>query len=86
MKDKKCSSKEEVEKKYLMTLQEFKEKMKDKESGSEEYKEFAKKEIKKNMLAGCWHPGYEKFYYVGGRSCIWLVGGGNAYFYETKWA
>lgn len=48
MKVKNCS-KEEVEKKYLMTVDEFKEKMKDKPSGSEEYKKFFNKEIASHL-------------------------------------
>jgi len=48
MKAKNCS-KEEVEKKYLMTIDEFLEKMEDKPPYSEEYKIFFNKEIKNHL-------------------------------------
>lgn len=83
MKAKNCS-KEEVEKKYLMTIDEFKEKMKDKPDGSEEYKKFFNKEVK-GHLAGYWHPNLKEFDDIGGRSNVWLAGGSNALFNQNKW-
>ena len=82
-KAKNCS-KEEVEKKYLMTIDELEEKMKDKPDGSEEYKKFFNQEIK-DHLAGYWDPHDRKFYSIGGRSDVWLVGGGNATFIQSLW-
>lgn len=82
-KAKKCSQ-EEVEKKYLMTLEELQEKMKDKPSGSDAYKDFYDKEVN-GHLAGYWTPNDEIFYNVGDRSDVWLVGGNYANFYQNKW-
>jgi len=50
MKAKNCSQ-QEVEQKYLMTIDELQEKMKDKPSHSEEYKKFFINEVK-DYLAG----------------------------------
>ena len=83
MKAKNCS-KEEVEKKYLMTIDELKEKMKDKPDGSEEYKKFFNKEVK-GHLAGYWYPYNETFSHFGVRSDLWLVGGDNADFDQLTW-
>lgn len=83
-KAKNCTTQEEVEKKYLMTEDELKEKMKDKPSGSKEYEKFYNQEVK-DHLAGYWDPGDEKFSDVGGRSGVWLVGGGSADFGQTEW-
>lgn len=84
-KAKNCN-KEEVEKKYLMTTHEFEEKMKDKPSGSEEYKKFFNDEIK-GYLSGYWHP-IEEDYGVGKLSNVWLSGWFNAYFdqNESDWS
>lgn len=83
MKAKNCS-KEEVEKKYLMTVDELKEKMKDKPSGSDEYKKFFNKEVK-DHLAGYWVPDVKSFGGIGERSSVWLAGGYNADFDEGGW-
>ena len=64
-----------------MTVDEFKEKMKDKPNNSEEYKKFFNQEVQ-NHLAGFWDTVSEKFYYVGEYSCMWLAGGGNADFMQ----
>ena len=82
--DKHCT-KEEVEKKYLMTRDELEEKMKDKPDESEKYEEFLNKEIK-GHLAGYWDPD-DKFFsnWIGWRSYIWLVGGHNIFFYQYGW-
>jgi len=45
MKAKNCTQ-EEVESKYLMTVDEFKSKMEDKPNNSEEYKKFFNQEVK----------------------------------------
>ena len=82
-KDKNCSQ-EEVEKKYLMTVDELKEKMKDKQSGSKEYKEFFNKEINGN-LAGYWDLYNKRFCSIGARSDVWLVGGYNVTFTQDGW-
>jgi len=76
--DKQCS-REEVKKRYLMTRDEFKEKMKDKPDGSEEYKKFFNEEVN-GHLAGYRNPSNATFYNVGERSSVWLVGGRNAHF------
>jgi len=68
-----------------MTVDELKEKMKDKLSGSEEYKKFFNDEVK-GHLAGYWFPHYERFYGIGERSDVWLAGGNNAYFRQDKWS
>ena len=83
MKAKNCS-KEEVEKKYLMTVDELKEKMKDKPDGSDEYKKFFNKEVK-DHLAGYWHPDDKRFLNIGARSNVWLAGGNNALFHQNFW-
>jgi hypothetical protein len=83
MKAKNCS-KEEVEKKYLMTVDELEEKMKDKPSNSDEYKKFFNKEVK-DHLAGCWLPFNKSFFSIGDRSNVWLAGGSNANFDQNKW-
>lgn len=83
MKAKNCS-KEEVEKKYLMTIDELKEKMKDKPDGSEEYKKFFNKEVK-GHLAGYWDPNSKRFNGIGGRSNVWLAGGNFASFHQNEW-
>lgn len=82
-KAKKCS-KEDAEKKYLMTIDELKEKMKDKPNGSEEYKKFFNEEVNAH-LAGYWSPNNETFYDVERRLSIWLVGGANASFDQVRW-
>ena len=81
--DKWCTI-QEVEKKYLMTKEEFKEKMKDMPDGSAEYKEFYNKDIE-GHLAGYWSPDSEEFYEVGERSNIWLADGYNAGFHAGEW-
>ena len=68
-----------MKKRYLMTRDEFKEKMKDKPDGSEEYKKFFNEEVN-GHLAGYRSPNNETFYDVGGRSNVWLVGGSRANF------
>lgn len=83
MKVKNCSQ-EEVEQKYLMTVDELQEKMKDKPSGSDEYKKFFNKEVS-GHLAGYWYPGYDRFHGIGAWSHVWLVGGCNANFGKSKW-
>lgn len=83
MKAKNCS-KEEVEKKYLMTVDELHEKMKDKTSSSDEYKIFFNKKFNVH-LAGYWNPDYEIFYDVWERSNVWLVGGANVNFNRYGW-
>jgi hypothetical protein len=83
MKAKNCS-KEEVEQKYLMTVDELKKKMKDKPDGSDEYKKFFNKEVK-DHLAGYWSRVYETFSNLGERSGVWLAGGGSAGFGQDKW-
>ena len=82
-KAKNCS-KEEAEKKYLMTRDELKEKMKDKPDGSEEYKKFFNDEVK-GHLAGSWHPTHKIFSHIGDRSTVWLVGGSRAVFDQRAW-
>lgn len=76
--------KEEAEKKYLMTIDELKEKMKDKPDGSEEYKKFFNQEVK-DHLAGYWDPNNEEFYDIGERSYVWLAGGYSASFAQNEW-
>lgn len=83
MKAKNCS-KEDVEKKYLMTVDELKEKMKDKPDGSDEYKKFFNKEVN-DHLAGYWNPSNKKFDDIGDRSDVWLTGGYNAHFFQHRW-
>ena len=83
MKAKNCS-KEEVEKKYLMTIDELKEKMKDKPDGYDEYKKFFNKEVK-GHLAGYWRPNDEKFSGIGDRFIVWLAGGDSAYVFRNGW-
>jgi len=80
---KNCSQ-EIAEKKYLMTIDELEEKMKDKPSNSEEYKKFFNEEIN-GHLAGYWHPDNQRFDNIGVRSSVWLVGGNIAYFAQHKW-
>ena len=80
-KDKGCSI-QEAEARYMMTIKELKEKMKDKPSGSEAYKKFQAEEINGHN-AGCWNPLVKKFYGVGERSYIWLVGGVSAGFNQN---
>jgi hypothetical protein len=82
MKAKNCS-KEEVENKYLMIREEFEQKMKDKPDNSPEYKKFFNEEVK-GHLVGYWGPDYKRFYYIGERSNVWLVGGNNAEFNKNK--
>ena len=74
--DKWCAERE-VEEKYLMTKEEFIEKMNG--MSPEEYKDFYNKEIR-NHLGGHWDPVTENFYGVGEVSNIWLVDGDNAEF------
>ena len=82
MKAKKCTQ-EEVESKYLMTLNELAQKMKDKPYASKKYKEFYNQEIK-------WHFGW---YWIKNKdgvsetedmSSVWLVGGKFANFDSTS--
>ena len=82
-KAKNCS-KEEAEKKYLMTVDELKEKMEDKPNGSEEYKKFFNEEAN-GHLAGYWSPLNKGFDDLGERSSVWLVGGNGAGFDQSKW-
>lgn len=82
-KAKNCSP-QEAETKYLMTREEFKQKMADKPDNSDEYKKFFDKEVKWH-LAGYWLPGDETFDSVGGRSSVWLAGGSDAGFSENTW-
>jgi len=81
-KAKNCSQ-EVVESRYMMTIDEFQEKMKDKPDNSPEYKKFFNEEVK-GPLAGFWNPDYKKFYDVGVLSHVWLVGGNNAVFNQSK--
>ena len=67
-----------------MTKDELKEKMKDKPIGSQEYKNFAKQEFD-GKFAAYWDPNDETFYTIGGRSNIWLAGGGDASFGQHEW-
>ena len=67
-----------------MTKEEFKEKMKDMPRNSAEYKDFYNKEIK-GHLAGFWVPRDKRFYGVGERSNVWLVGGNGAGFHADEW-
>ena len=67
-----------------MTRDELEEKMKDKPSGSEEYKKFFNDEVK-GHLAGYWNPNTKGFDRIGGRSNVWLVGGNNAGFNQDEW-
>lgn len=83
MKAKNCG-KEEVEKKYLMTLDEFQEKMKEYPTNSDEYKKFFNKEIK-DHLAGYWHPKDKKFNLLEEQSSVWLVGWHSASFGQHTW-
>lgn len=82
-KAKNCSQ-EEAEKKYLMTEDEFKEKMKDKPSDSEEYKKFFDKEVEWR-LAGYWSSHHKEFYNFL-KSVIWLAGGHGVSFHKTTWS
>ncbi len=82
-KAKNCS-KEVAESKYLMTIEEFQEKMKDKPDNSEEYKKFFNEEVN-GRLAGYWDPDNKEFCDVSGRSGIWLVGGDSAGFDQDEW-
>ena len=82
-KAKNCTQ-EEAEKKYLMTIDELQEKMKDKPSGSEAYKKFFNEEVN-GSLAGYWDPTNKPFSYIGVRSHVWLVGGNTAYFSQHIW-
>lgn len=76
---------EEVEKRYFLTIEEFKENMKDKPSSSEEYKSFFNEEIN-GHLSGCWRDGFaQDFKNVGKSSSVWLVGGYRAVFGENSW-
>lgn len=72
MKTKNCSQKE-VEEKYMLTIDELKEKMKDKPTDSKNYKKFFNEECN-GHLAGYRHPDTKLFYAVGEQSSIWLVG------------
>jgi len=67
-----------------MTRDELKEKMKDKPSGSEEYKKFFNEEVN-GHLAGFWNSYNEGFSNVGERSNFWLAGGNNASFNQYRW-
>jgi hypothetical protein len=67
-----------------MTRDELEEKMKDKPSGSEEYKKFFNDEVK-GHLAGYWIPSDKIFTSIGARSFVWLVGGSNAGFDQNEW-
>ena len=80
--DKHCTI-EEAEKKYMMTKDEFKQKM---NTINEEwtYNDFYNNEIK-GHLSGYWHPGTKKFYSLGNRSSIWLVGGVSINFTQNTW-
>ena len=83
MKSKNCTQ-EEVEAKYLMTVDEFKQKMEDKPDNSEEYNKFFEQEVKWH-LAGYWNPDSKGFYDIGDRSDMWLAGGDGAGFNESRW-
>lgn len=76
-------SKEEAEKKYLMTRDELEEKMKDKPSGSQKYIQFFKNEIK-GHLAGYWNPSEKLFNNIGKQSSVWLAGASTANFNNQK--
>jgi hypothetical protein len=81
---KNCSI-EDVETKYLMTIQEFRQKMADKPKGSEEYKDFYNKEIS-GKEAGYWGSTRQRHCILDNRcSNIWLSGGLNIKFYDTEW-
>ena len=75
---------QEVEKKYLMTKEEFKEKMKDIPKHSDRYKDFYNNDIK-GHLAGYWNPSNKRFFGVGGRSHMWVVDGYDAAFGAGGW-
>jgi len=79
--DKHCTI-EEAEQKYMLTRDEFKEKMKDKPNDSEEYKKFFNEEVN-DHLAGCRYQNNKRFYDVGERSGVWLVGGDCAGFNQS---
>lgn len=83
MKAKSCT-REEAERKYLMTTDELEKKMRDKPNYSEEYKKFFDQEIKWH-LAGFWHSFNNIFYTTGSRSNMWLAGGHNANFNKNIW-
>ena len=68
-----------------MTVDELQEKMKDKPSGFEKYKEFFDKEIK-DHLAGYWGPNSKGLIGVGERSDVRLVGGNDAFFHPNEWS
>ena len=59
-----------------------KEKMKDKPNDSEEYKKFFNEEVN-DHLAGCRYQNNKRFYDVGERSGVWLVGGDCAGFNQS---
>ncbi len=83
MKAKNCSQ-QEVEQKYLMTIDELQEKMKDKPSHSEEYKKFFINEVK-DYLAGYWYPYNKKLLAIWRDSRVWLAGGNFANFDQNAW-
>lgn len=82
-KAKNCT-REEVETKYLMTIDDLKKKMKYKPDDSEEYKEFFTQELNWH-LSGCWSPNDKTFYGVGTQSTVWLSGGYSANFTKNGW-
>lgn len=78
MKTKNCVQ-QEVEQKYLMTVDEFEKKMKDKPNGSKEYKKFLSQEIGVHR-PGMWIVYDNDLSDVSDVLYIWLVGGNIAYF------
>ena len=62
-----------------MTVDEFKEKMRDKPNNSDKYRMFFDKEIK-GHLSGYWDPTDHTFTHLNRFSEIRLVGGNNASF------
>ena len=82
-KAKNCS-KEDVEKKYLMTEKAIEDEMKDKEFNSKEYKEFYEKEFSKHLAWFC-HGETEEFINIGESSNTWLAGKCVVYFDVRTW-
>jgi hypothetical protein len=80
---KKCTP-QEAKEKYLMTQEEFQEKMKDKTDGSEEYKKFFNEQIKTHLV-GCRDPRSKEFCDIDNHSFIRLVGGNGAGFNDSGW-
>lgn len=82
-KTKNCNQ-EEAESKYLMTIDEFSQKMEDKPYSSEEYKKFFNEQIKTHLV-GCRDPSSKEFCDVDSHSFIRLAGGNGAGFNDSRW-